>query len=112
MPDRLDESSAEKSCELSEKVGVKESRKVRARGSRDRTLWVGLGMFGLVGWSIAVPTVIGIVLGRWLDRRQPSGFSWTLVLLLAGAALGCISAWYWVNRERNVIDAAEKDAKR
>jgi ATP synthase protein I len=25
--------------------------------------------------------------------------SWTLTLLLAGAALGALNAWYWVQRE-------------
>lgn len=97
---------------LSEKVGARELRKLRARSTRDRTLWLGLGMFGVIGWSIVVPTVMGIVLGLWLDRRWPSDFSWTLALLLAGVTLGCLNAWYWVSNERRVIDAQEQDDKR
>src|SRR5690606_22912427 len=60
---------------LSEKVGAREKRRIRARNVKDRTLWVGLGAFGVVGWSVAVPTVVGIVLGLWLDRLWPARFS-------------------------------------
>jgi len=97
---------------LSEKVGAREARKVRARRATDRTLWVGLGMFGLIGWSVSIPTLIGIVLGVWLDRKLPGAFSWTLALLLAGVTVGCLNAWYWVSQEREVIDAQEKEDKR
>lgn len=59
----------------------------------------GLGMFGLVGWSVALPTVLGIALGIWLDSRSTSGYSWTLMLMIGGLLLGAITAWYWVRRE-------------
>lgn len=81
--------------ELSEKA----SRKARARREGDRTVWFGLGMFGLVGWSVAVPTVLGIAAGVWLDRRLPGAVSWTLTGLVVGVAVGCLNAWYWVRRE-------------
>lgn len=63
-------------------------------------VWFGLGMFGLVGWAVAVPTLIGIAVGLWLDRVAPQDFSWTLALLLAGVLLGALNAWLWVERER------------
>lgn len=112
MPERGNEAPPVAGSGLSEKVGARELRKLRARGTRDRTLWLGLGMFGVIGWSIVVPTVMGIVLGLWLDRRWPGDFSWTLALLLAGVTLGCLNAWYWVSNERRVIDAQERDDKR
>jgi ATP synthase protein I len=59
----------------------------------------GLGMFGLVGWSVAVPTVLGIALGLWLDAKLDSAISWTLTMLFVGVVLGCLNAWYWVKRE-------------
>ena len=72
----------------------------KARQQRRASPWFGLGMFGLVGWAVAVPVLAGIALGMWIDRRWPGEISWTLALLLAGAALGAFNAWYWVERER------------
>lgn len=74
-------------------------RKLRARRAGRRGVWYGLGMFGLVGWAVAVPTVIGVALGLWIDARVEGTISWTLALLLAGVALGCLNAWFWVRRE-------------
>jgi len=101
------------SSELGERVGSREIRKVRMRKSRDRTLWHGLGAAGLIGWSIAVPTLLGVLSGLWLDRRWPGDFSWSLALLLAGVTLGCFNAWYWVNRESRMIakDEAGEEAE-
>jgi len=86
--------------DLSKTVGAKEKRKLRARRERERSIWFGLGMFGLVGWSVAIPTLLGIAIGAWIDRTWPSRYSWTLMFLLLGVALGCANAWYWINRER------------
>lgn len=84
---------------LSEKVGQRAERKQRAREEKNRTAWFGLGMFGLVGWSIAIPTLLGIFLGLWLDGLYPGQASWTLTFLILGLALGCLIAWYWVKQE-------------
>ena len=82
-----------------ETVGTKENRKVRARQEEDRGVWFGLGMFGLVGWAVAIPALIGIAVGIWIDKRWPSPYSWTLMLLVIGVVVGCLNAWYWVRRE-------------
>jgi ATP synthase protein I len=84
-------------------VARKEARKLRARRHRDRGMWFGLGMYGLVGWSIVIPTLGGVALGAWVDGRWPSRFSWTLMLLAAGLLLGCWNAWYWVSLEQKAI---------
>jgi ATP synthase protein I len=84
---------------LIERVGAKEDRKIRARRERDRGVWFGLGMFGLVGWSVAIPTVISIGLGSWIDAKWPGPYSWTLMCLIMGVLVGCLNAWYWVKRE-------------
>jgi len=81
---------------VEEEIGRKAQRKLRARRERDRGVWFGLGMFGLIGWSVAIPTVGGIALGLWLDSVFGSGISWTLSLLVVGVGLGCLNAWYWV----------------
>jgi ATP synthase protein I len=84
---------------LVERVGEKEVRKLKARQEKDRGVWIGLGMFGLVGWSVAIPTVIGIAVGIWIDAKWPSFYSWTLMFLIIGVIIGCLNAWYWVRRE-------------
>lgn len=84
---------------LRRKVGIKEARKIKARRQKDRGVWFGLGMFGLVGWSVAIPTVMGIALGVWIDLKWPSRYSWTLMLLVIGILLGCVNAWFWIKKE-------------
>ncbi|RRQ21007.1 AtpZ/AtpI family protein [Thiohalobacter thiocyanaticus] len=84
---------------LSDEVGRRAERKLRARRESRRTAWFGLGMFGLVGWSVAIPTLLGIAVGLWLDTLWPGLPSWTLTLLIIGVALGCLNAWYWIKQE-------------
>ncbi|MFP4140980.1 MAG: AtpZ/AtpI family protein [Planctomycetota bacterium] len=81
-------------------VGNKEQRKMRARRDEDRSVWFWLGMMGLVGWSVAVPTIIGVAIGAWLDTWASVGrISWTLTGVILGITVGCITAWFWVKRE-------------
>lgn len=84
-------------------VGVKETRKLRAQRKAVQTVWMGFGMMGLVGWSVAVPTLLGTALGIWLDKHYPGIHSWTLSLLIIGLFAGCLNAWYWVAKEDNEI---------
>jgi ATP synthase protein I len=84
---------------LGEEVGAKAARKLRARRRRAHGVWYGLGMTGLIGWSVATPTVLGATLGLWLDKRYPGPHSWTLTLLIIGLILGCLTAWRWVAEE-------------
>jgi ATP synthase protein I len=85
--------------ELLDTVQRKEARKRRARREGERGLAFGLGLFGLVGWSVAIPTLIGIGLGAWIDGRSDGPYSWTLMLMLVGVIVGCLNAWYWVRKE-------------
>lgn len=93
--------------QLGKRVGDKEARKLRAR-RQSNSIWFGLGMFGVIGWSVAIPTLLGILIGIWIDTNWPSRFSWTLMLLLVGVVLGCLNAWHWVDRERRIIEEEEK----
>lgn len=81
---------------LAQKIGAKAARKLRARRDASQGVWFGLGMMGLIGWSVAVPTLIGAGLGTWLDHHFPGKHAWTLALLVAGLTIGCITAWHWV----------------
>jgi len=83
---------------FTKKIGQRQAMRIRGQKQKDRIVWFGLGMFGVVGWSVAIPTLIGIALGLWIDQNLPSRFSWTLMLLIAGVTAGCMNAWYWVKR--------------
>ncbi|MDO9104943.1 MAG: AtpZ/AtpI family protein [Methylovulum sp.] len=88
---------------LSEQVGAKAKRKLKARRKAAPNVWFGLGMMGLIGWSVAVPTLLGAALGIWLDEHHPGAHSWTLALLMAGLTIGCMNAWHWVAKEDQAI---------
>ncbi len=79
------------------------SRRRQRRRREGGSIWFGLGTFGMVGWSVAIPTVLGVLLGTWLDANLPTAFSWTLTLLFGGVVLGCLNAWYWVNKEQQRV---------
>jgi ATP synthase protein I len=91
---RKDESPAEK---LKKKVESAANKKIKARKEGSNIIF-GMGLFGIVGWSIAMPTLIGIALGIYVDKRFPMGVSWTLTLLFAGVIVGSFNAWYWVKK--------------
>jgi ATP synthase protein I len=93
----------EKRDSFSAEVGMKARRRLRAQRHKARSVWTGFAFFGLIGWSVVVPTLIGAALGIWLDRHHPGGRSWTLALLVAGLVLGCINAWRWVEKEHREI---------
>ncbi len=84
---------------FSEQIARKEKRKLKARRVNSGSVWAGLGMFGMVGWSVAIPTLLGAALGIWLDKIYPQSFSWVLSFLMIGLIAGCIIAWYWVDKE-------------
>ena len=95
---------------FAEQIGARAARKLKARRNSTQGVWFGLGMMGLIGWSVVVPTLLGAVLGRWLDGRHPGAYSWTLALLAAGLAIGCLNAWHWVAKEDKAMrDEPEDD---
>jgi ATP synthase protein I len=79
-------------------------KQVRRRGERhlrwqregDPSVARRLAQIGVLGWIIVVPMLIGVFAGRWLDRVFQTGLFWTAPLLLLGVALGCWSAWKWM----------------
>ncbi len=93
-------------------VDTKAARKLRARRNPAPGVWFGLGMMGLIGWSVVVPTLLGAALGLWLDKNHPGAHQWTLALLVAGLAVGCLNAWHWVAKEDRAMrdEQADRDA--
>ncbi len=84
---------------LPEIIRHKVDQRLKADKEKHGSLFFGLGMFGTVGWTIAIPTVIGTLLGRGLDNLYHGQISWTLSGLLIGMAGGCLVAWRWITRE-------------
>jgi ATP synthase protein I len=84
---------------FSRQVGEQAARKLKAQRAATKSVWFGLGMSGLIGWSVTVPTLIGVALGLWVDKHYPSTYSWTLMLLLMGLIIGCLNAWHWVDSQ-------------
>lgn len=89
---------------FSRQVAEKEKRKLNAMRNKNSSVWMGLGMFGMVGWSVAVPTILGAVLGIWLDKTYTQSFSWTLSLMMLGLVAGAFIGWLWVNKEEKEIN--------
>jgi ATP synthase protein I len=99
MDDESTNRSTEEGQSFARDVADKATRKLRVQGEGKQGVWFGLGMSGLIGWSIAVPTLLGALLGAWLDRHHPGTHSWTLMLLVIGLVIGCANAWRWMDQE-------------
>jgi len=84
-------------ADLEDAVRRRAERQDRAQREGEPTLAVQLARVGVLGWIVVVPTVLGVLAGRWLDARFDSGLTWTGALLLAGLALGCWSGWRWMH---------------
>lgn len=69
------------------------------RSNPEPSLGSRLGQIGVLGWTIVVPTLLGLVLGRWLDKQAGGGVFFSAPLLMLGAAAGMWFAWRWMHRE-------------
>jgi ATP synthase protein I len=98
--------------EFIREVSSKAARKLKFQKDGPQGVWFGLGMAGIVGWSVALPTVAGGMLGLWLDHRHSSAHSWTLMLLAIGLVVGCANAWHWVTEQNSSMrdEPEDKDA--
>ena len=94
---------------LERAAGAQAARKLKAQRESSQGVWFGLGMMGLVGWSVVVPTLLGAALGRWLDKSHPGRLSFTLALLMAGLVIGCLNAWHWVAKENQAMRDQQED---
>ena len=93
-------------------IARKERKRLSSLDHPEPPVWFGLGTFGVVGWSVAIPTIAGIALGMWIDRSFPSRYSWTLILLPLGIMAGCFTAWGWLSRQRREIHEHERNRDR
>ena len=52
---------------LGRRIGALETRKLHAQHDQKKGVWYGLGMFGMIGWSVAVPVLVGTAAARGVD---------------------------------------------
>lgn len=84
---------------LERAVRKRQERRELWQREGERSVGQNLAMIGALGWTIVVPTLLGIFAGRWLDRTFQSGIFWTLGLLATGLAAGCTFAWRRMHSE-------------
>ena len=106
MTDEPQNKLAKPKPSLSQEVGAKAARKLKARRNSAQGVWYGLGMMGLIGWSVVIPTLLGAALGIWLDQHYPGKHAWTLALMVAGLAIGSAAAEV---KSKNTREAGRDD---
>lgn len=80
-------------------VRLREERRERWRREGERSIWRNLSMIGVLGWLIVTPMLLGVFLGRWLDRSFDTGITFTGALIFLGAALGGRLAWLRMHKD-------------
>ena len=97
---------------LAERLAKRASRHLINKTDKEAfTPAKGLAFLGALGWNIPIPTILGVMLGRWLDaHHKVASISWTLNFLLLGFIFGAIGAWQWLKREG--IERAQKEQNR
>ena len=84
---------------LSDAVKTRQERRERWQREGERSIGENLAMIGVLGWTIVLPTLLGLFAGRWLDRQFHMGIFWTLGLLVVGLTIGCMLAWRRMHSE-------------
>ena len=95
MSERPARETADRLAEAAHRAAERERR---GAADPEPSLAARLGQIGLLGWSIVVPIMIGILIGRWLDRIFGTGIFFSAPLIMIGAAIGLWSAWKWMHR--------------
>jgi len=88
--------------EMHRAVRLRERRKTQGKEAGERSIWQNLSMIGALGWLIVTPIVIGVFLGRWLDRTFDSGIFFSGALIVLGASIGSYLAWQRVHKESDL----------
>lgn len=103
MNNKPNSSHKKKKPTLIAKVGAKANSRLKAQQDTTPGVWRGLGAMGLIGWSIVVPTLVGAMIGIWIDKHYSGTHTWALSLLVAGLSIGCLNAWHWIDKEEKEI---------
>jgi ATP synthase protein I len=80
-------------------VRLREQRRKQWKKEGERSLWQNLSMVGALGWLVVTPTLLGVLVGRWLDGTFETGIFFSGALIFLGIAIGSYLAWQRVNKE-------------
>ena len=69
------------------------------RDDREPSFASRLGQIGVLGWAIVAPILIGVVIGRWLDRTLNTGHLLHRPAHHARRGGGLMDAWRWMHRQ-------------
>lgn len=99
MNDSVDPARQEAPDAMADAARKHYKRQEQWRLEGEPSLMRQVGRIGILGWIIVTPALLGLFLGRWIDREAGTGIFWSAPLLLLGLALGCWSAWRWIHRQ-------------
>lgn len=68
------------------------------RETPEPSLGSRLGQIGILGWAIVTPMLLGILIGRVIDRGFGTGVTFSAALIFVGAAIGLHAAWKWMHK--------------
>src|ERR1700730_5468824 len=111
MPENSEPTSENRRAAFSRKIAAMEARKLKAKRQGVQGIWLGLGMFGLIGWAVTIPTLLGAMLGIYIDGHYPGSPFWPLSLLIVGLFIGCSSACHCSPKEENSIREVDERKK-
>ena len=83
MNDKSPAKPGSEETKFSRQVGAQAARKLKARSGAKKSIWFGLGMSGLIGWSVTVPAL--------LAQRSASGSTSTTRADFHGPSCCCLS---------------------
>lgn len=82
---------------LAEAAKKAAERAREARRSPEPSLGSRLGQIGVLGWTIVLPILLGLIAGRWLDKTFSTGVFFSAPFVLLGAGVGIWYAWKWMS---------------
>ena len=103
-------SAFDKQMEQTAKTLIRKASNLEHRPNR--TYLYRAALLTVYGWQMAIPVLIGIALGLFLDKHLPiERFSWTLNLILLGFGAGLYNANTWIKKTAGLKSKNKEDKK-
>jgi ATP synthase protein I len=91
--------AAEEEAKLERVVNQVTQRREYWERTGELPLGRALAMMGRFGWTLVAPALLGVLVGRWLDRTFESGVFWSATLVFLGTAAGFYLVWKGIRTE-------------